>query len=1089
MLSIFKHQEYLLRHQLSPADQRIQAFLDDAFKGLDLGGAVPSIPSNSLTLDHFGMARLLSLPRDGDKFENELLSSYRLRNGVLHNPISDRRTTAGSFHVALGGLPVAGDKKEVPLHTFGHLLWHAVHSCPADSLQLPFMGDTPAQTWVSLLLRPMAIPEVPGYSPVQRMENRLFVPGSLVCNLDFVENIFGNWGDPRFPINDAALDVESWTGTTGCIILAPHIKGLTKKAVGLPHISKATDRQKRDRMCWEKEDELYNDGTAFKICHRTKEGVMVTILADNYFGYCKKEVKTQLTYTTNLIGLSEEEHAGGALAFYQVRLGSTLRMHDSRLRKSENKFSDMMKLLGNHVELKPEGYAVDKRFPEIIYLPETMSASLGERKVKWVGAKGEEKSLKMLTKHFYMHPSGYSIHLEKHAVSGTYTLVGLDPRATFCHKPCTVSGGGKSEISKSMEYAMKTCNVFVGDFANDKKKLQEIFDKISKRLGEDVFSNNVTLGTVIYLCCPGDEWDAAWNKWLSGIEDRIWTIAFAIKRHYKASWGKDWQSHFHVDVVNGTQGNELLIDSAGRDRRKLLSRFLRMGLDTEGAWRTFTLRQDFQAAFKVQMEDDISASTVVPSKRLSGYQKDGGSKKILQNCEMRLFQRPDDAIHRGFDVQTEDDMSRNGLFSSNFDPLVQADVDDEIEDPFALESYTEPMQEHLRKGTGNATYLVSSALTRKVGEGKRTTNPRYLQLRPDVHAPMDTHLAAISIRLHRRVPVTDKLVVPVDMVLPGRRNNPPMPGIRMLAVYGPLHYQELPELFMDFTSSLTGKSPSTTGAGSEGALTKGPFNALCTTSDLNNTLVSLLLTGHAGFTSAAGFIGPKYDVGHDITVIVPEIFCRLEDHERDPQWLISQGYLEPVKDFEHKGRKIPANLLGYRITTKFTHNFMGKLFTNPGIIFPDDMLRPELQDMDAFVDGIDNLTEAHAKTAKRYFEDGSIKDACPPLQALLHIMAYGQWEGKGIQHPDVRKLFTRESMLGSEWYRKRLIIQQKRTVKRWQRHIAYLDSKLKQDSNGSPVDLNSKLEKAKAQLAFVEAPAYLQHLEGTIGADPIHGEE
>ena len=68
--------------------------------------------------------------------------------------------------------------------------------------------------------------------------------------------------------------------------------------------------------------------------------------------------------------------------------------------------------------------------------------------------------------------------------------------------------------------------------------------------------------------CPNDECNAAWNKWLTGIEDRFWTIAFVIKGHYKASCGKDWQSHFHVEVVKGTQGNELLIDSAGRDRRK-----------------------------------------------------------------------------------------------------------------------------------------------------------------------------------------------------------------------------------------------------------------------------------------------------------------------------------------------------------------------------------------------------------------------------------------------------------------------------------------------------------------------------------------
>ena len=50
---------------------------------------------------------------------------------------------------------------------------------------------------------------------------------------------------------------------------------------------------------------------------------------------------------------------------------------------------------------------------------------------------------------------------------------------------------------------------------------------------------------------------------------------------------------------------------------------------------------------------------------------------------------------------------------------------------------------------------------------------------------------------------------PVDAVLIGRRNNPaePTAGIRGLAVYNPIHYQELPELFMDFICSLTGKSP------------------------------------------------------------------------------------------------------------------------------------------------------------------------------------------------------------------------------------------------------------------------------------------
>lgn len=64
-------------------------------------------------------------------------------------------------------------------------------------------------------------------------------------------------------------------------------------------------------MCWENEDELYNNGTPFKITLRDKRGIMCTILADNYFGYCKKEVKTQIGLSANIFGAAEEEHAGG----------------------------------------------------------------------------------------------------------------------------------------------------------------------------------------------------------------------------------------------------------------------------------------------------------------------------------------------------------------------------------------------------------------------------------------------------------------------------------------------------------------------------------------------------------------------------------------------------------------------------------------------------------------------------------------------------------------------------------------------------------------------------------------------------------
>ena len=187
------------------------------------------------------------------------------------------------------------------------------------------------------------------------MEIRFFAPGSLVSNLDFVEGIFGNGGDPYLPENDAALDVLHWTGHTGCVILAPHLVGMQKKDLGLPHVDEATERQRRDGMCWRDEDEPYNGGGAFKVACRDQRGVMVTIIADNYYGYCKKEVKTQISFAANLYGLCEEEHAGGAIAFASLRAGPGVlrRPHACSLKKAP--FADAMRLLGDRVELQAGG--------------------------------------------------------------------------------------------------------------------------------------------------------------------------------------------------------------------------------------------------------------------------------------------------------------------------------------------------------------------------------------------------------------------------------------------------------------------------------------------------------------------------------------------------------------------------------------------------------------------------------------------------------------------------------------------------------------------------------------------------------------
>jgi hypothetical protein len=353
----------------------------------------------------------------------------------------------------------------VPKAVFAEMFRRAV-APPDDLATLPFTRPRcrlPARTFVSLLLRPMVCPEVKGVCPRKTMEVRFFAPGTLVSNLDFVESIFGNAGDPFLPRNDAALDAEHWTGHTGCVILAPHLTTLTKQEVGLPHYQDATPRQRRDGMCWKNPAEKYNNGTPFKLTCRTEAGVIVTLIADSYYGYCKKEVKTQVSYAANLYGNVEEEHAGGALAFAGYSFGDEF-LPDPK-RGNGRTFADVVRDYGHLMDVRPEGYGVDREFPSLVYIPDGCRASVARQQLWWAAADGAEHAITMEPGKVYMNPSGFKLHIEKHPGAPSWRIIGTNGEGVFCHKPCTVSGGGKSEISKSIKDYMLYGPIFVSTWS------------------------------------------------------------------------------------------------------------------------------------------------------------------------------------------------------------------------------------------------------------------------------------------------------------------------------------------------------------------------------------------------------------------------------------------------------------------------------------------------------------------------------------------------------------------------------------------------------------------------------------------------
>ena len=191
------------------------------------------------------------------------------------------------------------------------------------------------------------------------------------------------------------------------------------------------------------------------------------------------------------------------------------------------------------------------------------------------------------------------------------------------------------------------------------------------------------------------------------------------------------------------------------------------------------------------------------------------------------------------------------------------------------------------------------------------------------------------------------------------------------------------------------------------------------------------------------------------------------------------------------GRTVRASRLGYRITSLFVDRFLGRIFETPSAVFTQEMLQPELQDMGLFAAGVDAIVESQRRVANLYFEDGSVEAACPPLKALLHIMVCGLYEGKTIDDPRLRGMFTRESLLASDWYRERLRVKQSRDIALWKRHLKSLEAfRSANEEGGFPDGLNleERFTAARTQLARVSAGAYLEELVGTIGADPFHAQ-
>jgi len=264
----------------------------------------------------------------------------------------------------------------------------------------------------------------------------------------------------------------------------------------------------------------------FKLTARSADGVIITLISDNYFGYCKKEVKTQISFSANLLGRAEEEHAGGAIVFPSYDLGEDFQL-STFVPVVDHTFAEALTLLGDRAEPQPGGWARDRAHPDICYVPSDARFDLRTQRVTWSDSPGSEQFLKLLPGQTYVLPSGYKVEMVKPDEGRRWRLSGTTAEGLLCHKPCTVSGGGKSEISKSIADATFTGPVFVNDLAGD----LDLVDAILRRNYDDRFrdpSNQSgrarpllhpgrSLGSVVKLLSRSADYTDAYNDWLGTI--------------------------------------------------------------------------------------------------------------------------------------------------------------------------------------------------------------------------------------------------------------------------------------------------------------------------------------------------------------------------------------------------------------------------------------------------------------------------------------------------------------------------------------------------------------------------------------------
>ena len=382
LLKSYREKNRLLVDYHCWVDQRIQDFLIRYFDDLDLD-QIPTLLTQTLILDRHGVARELSLPMGKDEFHSDIVSSYRVKQGVLHNPASDRRTTKGSFHIAEGGLPIPGDKKAVPKLAFARMLEHALNP-PQELLTIPFTSGLPepARMFASLFCGPSCVPKYPA-----RMRKNPWRSVSLRRATWSATWISWRVFSVMVVTRISRSLTPRWTSTTGPVIpvasFSPRIWSVSPRKSSVCHTGKMRTKGSAQKVCaGSRRTSFIMMATPLRLLLVMSQASLLRCWRITILVTARRKLKPRSVFLQTCSGWPRKStpvvrwHSRVATMVKNMVRTAVPINRGIPLRKLVERYGDVM-------DLQPEGYGIDKTYPDIIYVPQRVRMDLNAQTITW----------------------------------------------------------------------------------------------------------------------------------------------------------------------------------------------------------------------------------------------------------------------------------------------------------------------------------------------------------------------------------------------------------------------------------------------------------------------------------------------------------------------------------------------------------------------------------------------------------------------------------------------------------------------------------------------------------------------------------